>query len=243
MPVEEYDEEPSENDNAKDREKELSAKEIFFKYVLNNKYVWFLALANIFVYFIRYGIEDWAPTYLSTVKGVKVSHSGISFVVYETAGILGMLLCGYISDKWFKKKRAVVNISCMVLIIPCLLVYWFSPSIFVIHAALFAMGMFIYGPVVLLTVQAAEIVHKKAVGTAVGLLGFFGYIFGTTAASLGFGYIVQYLGWYGGFVALFLSSVFAIFFLVLTLGAKSVVKKSVAELEPEMVEEEPVLEN
>ena len=36
-------------------ETELTTKEILFKYVLNNKWVWAIAFANIFVYFVRYG--------------------------------------------------------------------------------------------------------------------------------------------------------------------------------------------
>ena len=49
-------------------ETELTTKDILFKYVLNNKWVWAIAFANIFVYFVRYGVLDWAPTYLSEEK-------------------------------------------------------------------------------------------------------------------------------------------------------------------------------
>src|SRR5690606_15711139 len=50
-------------------ERELTVKEILFKYVLNNKWVWIIAFANIFVYVVRYGVSDWAPTFLSQEKG------------------------------------------------------------------------------------------------------------------------------------------------------------------------------
>ena len=43
----------------------LSSKDIFMKYIINNKFLWAIALANVFVYFIRYGIIDWAPRYLN----------------------------------------------------------------------------------------------------------------------------------------------------------------------------------
>lgn len=39
-------------------ETELTTKEILFKYVLNNKWVWAIAFTNIFVYFVRYGVLD-----------------------------------------------------------------------------------------------------------------------------------------------------------------------------------------
>ena len=45
-------------------EQELTAKEIFMQYILPNKLLWYIAFANVFVYLLRYGILDWAPTYL-----------------------------------------------------------------------------------------------------------------------------------------------------------------------------------
>jgi OPA family glycerol-3-phosphate transporter-like MFS transporter len=223
MPVEEYSNEYPDN-HVKSVEKELSGKEILFKYVLINKYVWYLALANAFVYFIRYGVLNWAPVYLIEAKGMKRSHSGMSFVIYEAAGIIGMLLCGYASDKWFKGKRAPVSILCMVTVLIGVLFYWLSPNIVVSHISLFIIGMFIYGPVMLVGVQVLDIIPKKAVGTAIGLLGLFGYWGGTMAASLGLGYLVDYFGWSGGFIALTVACVLAIFFFSLTLCIKSTQK-------------------
>jgi OPA family glycerol-3-phosphate transporter-like MFS transporter len=237
MPVEEYSNEYPENnvEDEKDPEQELSGKEILFKYVLANKYIWFLAIANVFVYFVRYGVLDWAPTYLTEMKGLSVANSGISFVIYEAAGIFGMLLCGQMSDKLFKGRRAPVSILCMVIVFFGVLLYWFSPYIFVTHLSLLLIGMFIYGPVMLVGVQVLDIMPKKAVGTAVGLLGLFGYWGGTIAASAGFGYVIEFFGWKGGFIALILACVLAIFFFSLTLSIKSVTKQSLVEDEVEDV--------
>ncbi len=66
-PIEEYKNDYPEI-QVEDREKELSGKEILFKYVLNNKYLWYIAIANIFVYLVRYGVINWVPTYLKEVK-------------------------------------------------------------------------------------------------------------------------------------------------------------------------------
>jgi OPA family glycerol-3-phosphate transporter-like MFS transporter len=224
MPVEEYSNEYPKDHKAEGQEQELTGKEILFKHVLVNKYVWFLALAQVFVYFIRYGVLNWAPTYLTEVRGLKLAHSGLSFVVYEGAGIIGMLLCGYMSDKWFKGRRAPVSILCMVIVLIGVLVYWLNSSIVISHIALFLIGMFIYGPVMLVGVQLLDIMPKKAVGTAVGLVGLFAYWGGTMAATAGFGYVVEFFGWEGGFAVLTLSCALAIFFFALTLCIKSVKK-------------------
>ena len=221
MPVEEYSKESvADNKIVDGNERELTAKEILFKYVLVNKYMWFLSLANIFVYFIRYGVLNWAPTYLAEVKGLELAHTGYSFVVYEGAGIAGILLCGYMSDKFFHGRRAPVSILCMAIVLIGVLLYWLSDNIFVIHGALFLIGTFIYGPVMLVGVQMLDIMPKKAVGTGIGLLGLFGYWGGAMAATAGFGYVVDSFSWNGGFIVLAVSCVLAMGFFALTLGIK-----------------------
>jgi len=221
MPIEDYSNEyPDGKKTVGTVEQELTGKEILFKYVLVNKYMWFLALATIFVYFIRYGVLNWAPTYLAEVKGLKLAHTGYSFVVYEGAGIIGILLCGYMSDKLFKGRRAPVSILCMGIVLMGILLYWFSSNMIIIHAALFLIGTFIYGPIMLIGVQMLDIMPKKAVGTGIGLIGLFGYWGGAMGATAGFGYVVDYFGWNGGFAVLAASCILAIFFFSLTLGIK-----------------------
>ena len=185
-------------------EQELSAKEIFVTYVLNNKLLWFIAIANAFVYLIRYGVLDWAPTYLSEVKDFSFEHSSWAYFLYEWAGIPGTLLCGYISDKWFKGRRSPAAILYMVLVLIAVLVYWFNPAgnPSVDMAALMAIGFLIYGPVMLIGLYALELVPKKAAGTAAGLTGLFGYLGGAVIANIALGFTVDYFGWNGGFVLL-----------------------------------------
>jgi len=69
----------------KTQEKEFSAKEIFLKYILPNKWLWSIAFANAFVYFVRYGVVDWAPTYLTEVKGFSADDSKWAYFAYEWA--------------------------------------------------------------------------------------------------------------------------------------------------------------
>ncbi len=59
-PIEEYRNDYPKEATSETIEEELSARDILFKYVLNNRILWLIAVANIFVYFIRYGVVDWA---------------------------------------------------------------------------------------------------------------------------------------------------------------------------------------
>ncbi|GED15148.1 sn-glycerol-3-phosphate transporter [Aneurinibacillus migulanus] len=216
-PIEEYKNEYP-NDNVEDREKELTAKEILFKYVLTNKFLWFIALANVFVYFVRYGVVDWAPTYLTEVKGFSNDNSRWAYFMYEYAGIPGTLLCGWMSDKLFRGRRAPAGILFMVGVLIAVLIYWLNPpgNPLIDNIALVSIGFLIYGPVMLIGLHALDLAPKKAAGTAAGLTGFFGYLGGAAFANAAMGYIVDMFGWDGGFVLLVGSCVLAIFFLALT---------------------------
>lgn len=202
----------------KSQEEELSTKEILFKYVLNNKFLWFIALANAFIYLVRYGVLDWAPTFLSEVKGFSGDESGWSYFAYEYAGIPGTLLCGWLSDKVFKGRRAPATIIYMILTMIAVIVYWKNPAgnILIDNIALAAIGFLIYGPVMLIGVQALDAVPKKAAGTAAGLTGLFGNLGGALFANIGLGFLVEHYSWDYGFGALVLACLLSCVFVMFT---------------------------
>jgi OPA family glycerol-3-phosphate transporter-like MFS transporter len=214
---------------SEESEKELSAKEIFFKYVLNNKVLWYVAFANAFVYMVRYGVLDWSPTYLKEVKGYSISEVGWAYFAYEWAAIPGTIVCGYISDKLFKGRRTETTIIFMLLVLISVIVYWKNPAghILIDNLALISIGFFVYGPVMLIGVHALDLVPKKAAGTAAGLTGLFGYLIGTSLmANIGMGYVVEKFGWDGGFYLLIASAVMSIVLILFTRNAELKIKSN-----------------
>ncbi len=202
----------------KAHEDEFSGREIFFEYVLNNRLLWAIAIANAFVYLVRYGVLDWAPTYLSEVKGFSFEEAGWAYALYEWAGIPGTLLCGYLSDKVFRGRRAPVSIIYLFLTLICILVYWFNPpgkpaiDIFM----LVSIGFLIYGPVMLIGVHVLDLVPKKAAGTAAGFTGLFGYVGGAVSANIVIGALVDRAGWDAGFTLIAVSCVISIVLIAMT---------------------------
>ena len=201
-----------------DREREMTAREILLGFVLNNRALWILALANVFVYVVRYGVLDWAPTYLTSVKGASHNLSRWQFFLYEYAGIPGPLLAVWLSDRFFQGRRAPVAVGFMLAVMAGVLVYWLNPPgrAWVDSSMLVLIGFLIYGPVMLVGVAAVDLVPKKAAGTAAGFTGFFGYVGGATIAELGIGKLVQRFGWDAGFWLLLGSCVLATLLLALT---------------------------
>ena len=64
--------------------------------------------------------------------------------------------------------------------------------------------------------QALDYVPKKAAGTAAGLTGLFGYLFGAVMANIVLGFIVDHMGWDAGFILLTIVSILAMLSFILT---------------------------
>ena len=148
-PIELYKPEECTQAYSAEQEKELSTKEILFGHVFNNKLLWIIAFANAFIYFVRYGVLDWAPMYLEQVKHMDLANSSWSYFAFEIAGIFGTILCGWLSDKVFKGRRGPVTIIYMLLVMLAVYIYWNSASAMVTNVAMAAIGFLIYGPVML----------------------------------------------------------------------------------------------
>lgn len=201
---------------SKDDEKALSVSEIF-KTVLSNKLLWYIAFANAFVYMVRYGCLDWAPTILKE-QGVDLKDAGWAYFAYEMAAIPGTIFCGWLSDKVFQGRRALPTIIFMALVAVAIVVYWqFFNNFTVVIGCLIAIGFLIYGPVMLIGVQALDLAPKNAAGTAAGLTGFMGYVLGTAIlANVVIGYVAENAGWNWTFILLLIACALSVFFMALT---------------------------
>ena len=202
-------------------EEVLPVKDIFMKYVLNNKLFWFIAISNAFIYMVRYGCLDWAPALLSD-NGVDIKSAGWAYFAYEYAAIPGTIVCGLVSDKLFHGKRAMPTVLFMLFVALFIGLYWYAasqetPNVNLIILSLIGIGFFIYGPVMLIGVQALDLAPKNAAGTAAGLTGFFGYFFGTAIlANSVIGYVADTAGWNWTFILLLAACALSIFFMLLT---------------------------
>jgi MFS transporter, OPA family, sugar phosphate sensor protein UhpC len=209
-PIEKYRGDYSSSKQSEDRERELSAKEILFKYVLTNKYVWLLAISYFFVYLIRQAVNDWSMLYLCEVKGYSSIFASSCIVSFEIGGACGSLAAGWSSDKIFKGKRCPIIILFSLAVIAAIAGLWFSPlaSQMLDMVLLFFVGFFIFGPQMLIGMAAAELSHKKASGSATGFIGWIAYL-GAATAGYPLSVVTQYWGWEAFFVVLCISGVIA----------------------------------
>ena len=234
-PIEQWKNDYPDDYDEKTAEKDLTTKEIFLTYVLKNRLLWYIAIANVFVYLIRYGVLKWSPVYLSEVKHFDFKGTAWAYTVYELAAIPGTLLCGWVSDKVFKGKRGLTGFIFMILTTAAVVALWLNPATPADQVAEYAgkswiynpyqltdfilmttIGFLIYGPVMLIGLHALELAPKKAAGTAAGFTGLFGYLGGTVAASAIIGWAADRFGWDGGFRVMVTGGVIAIILLVIT---------------------------
>ena len=221
-PIEKYRGEAS--SQAVEENDDESVWQILVDHVLKNRLVWLVSLANCFVYIVRVGVLDWAPTYLVEVKGSSLGNSGLKVAGFEVAGILGALSAGWISDKIFKGRRGPVNVIFMLLLVFFMVEFWMIPPghPWLDAMALVAVGFVVYGPQMLVAVAAADFASKKAAATATGMTGTFGYL-GSALCGVGTGMIVDQWGWNGGFIFFIGSAVIGTLLFLLTWSHRSAV--------------------
>ncbi len=176
------------------RERELTTRELFVDNILYNKYLWLFALANFFVYIVRYSMLDWGPTYLREMKNASLAGGGIAVLILEFGGIPSTLLMGWLSDK-AGGRRGMISLLCMIPIFLAFVGIFLTPPghLWLDMSFLAIVGFFVYPPVMLLGVSGLDLTSKKAVGTAAGFIGLFGYI-GRTVQAKGFGWIADHYG-------------------------------------------------
>lgn len=191
-PIEEFrNDYPPVRENHTDLERELSFRELFVDKVLLNKYVWLLAIANFFAYITRYSMLDWGPTYLREVKGATLKDGATALMAIEFGGIPSTIFFGWMSDR-LEGRRGMVAALCMVPIIGAFGAIIVTPPgyLWFDFLMLMSVGFFIYPVVNLIVIAALDIVSKKAIGTAAGFIGLFGYI-GRMVQAKGFGWTVD----------------------------------------------------
>lgn len=200
----------------KENEKELGTADLLTNYIFRNGYLWLFAFANFFVYIARYAMLDWGPTYLKEVRHASLGQGGVSTAALEFSAIFSTILMGWLSDK-MGGRRGMIGVLCMVPVLFSYLGIIYGPANKLwISLGLFGLiGFFVYPTVLLLVVSALDFTSKKAVGTAAGFLGLFGYL-GRTVEGEGIGYLAQHYGWTIALYAVVIATVFGIILLSFT---------------------------
>lgn len=147
--------------------------------VLKNPYVWVLALASSFMYISRYAINSWGIFFLEAQKGYTNIQASSIVSVNAVCGIIGTVLSGLLSDKLFKGKRNIPALIFGLLNALAIALFLYIPKG---HPVLDTSCMILFGLSIGVLIcylgglMAVDIVPKKAIGAALGIVGVASYI-------------------------------------------------------------------
>jgi OPA family hexose phosphate transport protein UhpT-like MFS transporter len=95
--------------------------QVFVKYVLKNPFILALCFANVFVYIVRIGIDQWAVVYSKEVLGFSNEVARKGFTYFELGAILSVSW-GMLSD-FVRGRRALTSILSLLFLLFLVPVY------------------------------------------------------------------------------------------------------------------------
>ena len=161
--------------------------------VFLNPVIWMLGVANFTINAVRALIADWGPTMLQEAKGFDPGSTGTMIMLFEFAGIAGMLFAGWATDRFCGGRAPRLCVFLMALTAALLAAFWFLPAGVTGAAALCLGGFCLYGPQALTGVTATNISTKHFAGTSIGFISLFSYV-GASVAGKVCGNLAQSFG-------------------------------------------------
>ena len=99
-----------------------------WKMVFLNPVIWMLGLINFTINAVRALVADWGPTMLQEAKGLAPTDTGTVIMLFEFAGIAGMLFAGWATDRFFGGKAPRLCVFLMALTAALFAAFWFLPA-------------------------------------------------------------------------------------------------------------------
>ena len=182
------------------------------KMVYKNPIIWVLAIANFFVYVVRFSVLDWGPKFLTEACNMSFEKAAVAVFAFEIMAILGTLVAGWVTDKFFAGRAHRTCLWCMVgagAAMGGFYMFYLHPGMvpdWALIGILAMAGFFVYGPQALIGIAASNQATKKAAATANGLVGIFGYL-STAVSGVGVGWLADKYGWNYVFIGVLIMAV------------------------------------
>jgi len=165
--------------------------------VFTNRVIVTLAVSEFCTGFVRQGLLLWFVPFLSEVH--RIEHGGTLFTIATSGitvgGIMGGLLCGYMSDKWFQSRRPPVAFIFYLAQIVSLFILGRTASPVVASFMIGVSCMWIFGVHGMLTGTASmDFGGTRAASTVAGLLDGVQYLASGLTGFL-MGHFLDIWGW------------------------------------------------
>lgn len=146
-----------------------------------------------FVKFIRYALWSWAPYLLKVNFGLTTADAGYLSTIFDVAGIAGVIVCGWMSDKLFDNRRAKAAFLFIVgMAVSTVVLYTLgSTGVTMFAISLGLIGFTLYGPDALMTgAGAIDVGSARRATMAAGVINGMGSI-GSVAQEFVLGSVLE----------------------------------------------------
>ncbi len=174
-----------------------------FLLTVRNPHLWIIAGTFFLLDLTRYGFVNWLPGYLTETASagqdaewLKTLKMIVKVCVLPLGGVPGVLLAGWVTDRFFGGRRAPVIMFMLLALGALSILFPFIPAdnTWLLVAVIALVGFFTYGPHILMVGHAAQDFGKKSgAGGAAGFIDAWGYV-GVAVAGVGAGTLIE---WYG----------------------------------------------
>lgn len=174
-------------------EEEKETKKLKFKDVMKFPVVWKLFFIWFCFDITFWGFSSWIPSYLVTARGFNLVKMGVTASLPFFAGTVGLIIGGYISDKYFVGKRRNLIVSSEIIAAICLYMTYNSTSEGLTIVMLILVGFFICIAFGAIWALPMNILPSEVMGGSSAFINFAGQIAGFISPIV-IGYLVQRAG-------------------------------------------------
>lgn len=200
---------------------------LIWRYVVLNPGLLLVGFINAALYFVRFGVEDWMPIYLSE-SGFSKTHYLTAVSMLEWVAIPGTLFFAWLAVRYANKMTIIGAIGLLAMAGLVLayeaISYTGTTSYVLLLVVSGALGTLIYGPQLIVNILTLNFVPLKVAGTALGFVGLMAYLLGNLGANWLMPILAEHASWtvsYG--VVAGLSALSGIGYLVLARRERRVV--------------------
>jgi sugar phosphate permease len=165
---------------------------------LSNPRLWLLAVSLGLLNACRYGFLDWGVAHLMEVQDAGIGASALKNSLLPAGGIVGTLLAGWATDRFFRGRRVPVMVAMLVALGFLVLGYdaIIRTNVLASVVTLALIGALIFGPQVLLVgTTPVDLAKRGTAAAACGFVNFFGYL-GAAAGDQITGHLVDRYDWH-----------------------------------------------
>ncbi|WP_336864649.1 MFS transporter [Peribacillus frigoritolerans] len=138
--------------------------------VLKTPIIWNLFIAYFAIYAVQWGLMAWMPTYLVAERHLDLTSVGYISAIPAFAGIIAMIVSGYILDKLPEGKDKIIAAVFAVLTAVFLYLMAYAPNIAMFAVYQSVVTVFMSFNIILIISAPLKMLSEEVVGTANGFI-------------------------------------------------------------------------